>query len=226
MTYSIQQIRLPFGETHVADLHAANRALRERLTHALAIEYDWRYHDGPEWAARYWCTIADASPADTIGQTGSRPLHHLLARFDWPRLSQAETDDVRTIFRSLLGLVHPEAAPSGYLTIGDGLWQRILRAFRAGDRAALVTAWSETRTLIRPARGPEDRLGLQREHDRLARVAEAADARLLAMSQSFPFNMRQRLSAPARPASARHAGRNTAPGTVARADSARQAVVS
>ncbi|MBH02691.1 MAG: hypothetical protein CMP08_00960 [Xanthomonadales bacterium] len=221
MPDTIQQIRLPLDTPADHELHVASRALRDRLAHALAIEYDWRYHDGPEWAARYWQAVGDLSPDAT---QASGALHTLLARKDWPRLTKAETDDVRTIFRSLLVLVHPEVAPDGYLKIGDGLWQRIVRAFRGGDRSALVTAWSETRTLIRMARWPADRLSLQREHARLARACDAADRRLETMAQSFPFNMRDKLADPAWLARQRVA--NTQNMRRAGADNDRAAVVS
>ena len=56
-----------------------------------------------------------------------------------------------------------------------------------------MAAWSETRALARGSGLPDDVVALRAEHDRLLEAAAAADRRLAEMSQTFPFNMRDKL---------------------------------
>ncbi|RJS94462.1 hypothetical protein [Salinisphaera sp. Q1T1-3] len=183
--------RHPAFESLVAD----TRGLRARLAHALAIEYDWRYHDGPEWAARYWQAFGDLA-VDLADAAESPRYQRVLERTDWRTLSSAEADDVRTIFRGLIALVDPRVVPAARDDVRADLWPKILRAYRAGDRGGLVAAWSEVRALVRSPALPDDVVALRAEHDRLSAAAAAADRRLAEMSQTFPFNMRDRLADP------------------------------
>lgn len=177
--------------THPAytDLQAAVNTKRQRLAHALSIEYDWHYHDGPEWAARYWQTFGDLTidQADTPADRAHKPRHQ------WPRLSPSQAHDVRTIFRSLLAVAHAEIDPSAAADARAMLWPAIRRAYRRGDHSALVAAWSETRALVRRPKLPEDVVALRHEHDRLIAAIAAADRRLARLNQSFPFNIRDKL---------------------------------
>ncbi|WP_423823347.1 hypothetical protein V5738_05190 [Salinisphaera sp. SPP-AMP-43] len=188
-----------FKQTRTASIHPAYAelknhtiALRQRLAHALSIEYDWRYHDGPEWAARYWRAFGDL--AVDLAEAAEAPRYQrAIARSEWPKLSRAEADDVRTIFRGLLAVVHPDVDPSAATDLRADLWPKIVRAYRQGDRGMLVAAWSETRALVRTLALPENVVALRAEHDRVAAAAAAADRRLAEMSQTFPFNMRDKL---------------------------------
>lgn len=174
------------------ELRDATRELRRRLAHALSIEYDWRYHDGPEWAARYWRAFGDL--AVDLAESAAAPRYRqVIARSEWPSLSRAEADDVRTIFRGLVAVAHPTVDPAAGQDERASLWPKILRAYRGGDRSALVAAWSETRALARGPGLPDDVVALRAEHDRLLEAAAAADRRLTEMSQTFPFNMRDKL---------------------------------
>ncbi|AWN14414.1 hypothetical protein [Salinisphaera sp. LB1] len=174
------------------ELRVATRELRRQLAHALSIEYDWRYHDGPEWAARYWRAFGDL--AVDLAESAAAPRYQrVLARSEWPSLSRAEADDVRTIFRGLVTVAHPAVDPAAADDARASLWPRILRAYRSGDRSALVAAWSETRALVRGPGLPDDVVALRVEHDRLRAAAEAADRRLAEMSRIFPFNVRGKL---------------------------------
>lgn len=174
------------------ELRAATHALRRRLSHALSIEYDWRYHDGPEWAARYWRAFGDL--AVDLAESAAAPCYQrVIARSEWPSLSRAEADDVRTIFRGLVAVAHPTVDPTAAQDERATLWPRILRAYRRGDRSALVAAWSETRALVRGPGLPSDVVALRVEHGRLLEAAEAVDRRLAEMSQVFPFNVRDKL---------------------------------
>lgn len=168
-------------------------ALRERLGRALAIIYDWRYHDGPEWAARYWQAFGDLA-VDLADAAESPRYRRVLEREHWPRLSRAEANDVRTIFRSLIGLAHPDVVPAAGRDARADIWPRILRAYRSGDRGGLVAAWSDVRALVRRPALPDDIVALRTEHDRLVRAARAADRELARMSDTFPFNMRDKLA--------------------------------
>lgn len=188
-----------FEHTPTASIHPAYAelrnhtvALRQRLAHGLSIEHDWRYHDGPEWAARYWQAFGDL--AVDLAEAAEAPRYQrAIARSEWPKLSRAEADDVRTIFRGLLAVVHPDVDPTAATDPRAELWPRIVRAYRQGDRATLVAAWSETRALVRAPALPENVIALRAEHDRLETAAAAADRRLAEMSQTFPFNMRDKL---------------------------------
>ncbi|MGB7757266.1 MAG: hypothetical protein WBL23_14495 [Salinisphaera sp.] len=174
------------------ELRAATRELRRQLAHALSIEYDWRYHDGPEWAARYWRAFGDL--AVDLAESAAAPRYQrVIARSEWPSLSRTEADDVRTIFRGLVAVAHPAVDPAAARDARASLWPKILRAYRGGDRSALVAAWSETRALLRGPGLPADVVTLRAEHDRLCEAAAAADRRLAEMSQIFPFNMRGKL---------------------------------
>lgn len=177
------------------DLKKATQAARQRLTHALAIEADWRFHDGPEWAARYWRTFGDlAVPADNQAEVAH--YRRVTRRSAWPTLKASEAEDVRTIFRSLLTLLHPALDPAAASDERAAIWPRVQRAYRDGDRSALVAAWSDTRVLVRKLALPEDVVALRAEHGRLVADAEAADRRLAGMSGQFPFCLREQLDDP------------------------------
>lgn len=177
------------------ELKKATQAARQRVTHALAIEADWRFHDGPEWAARYWRTFGDlAVSADN--QADVARYRRVTRRSAWPTLKASEADDVRTIFRSLLTLLHPAIDPAAAEDERAPIWRRVQRAYRDGDRSALVAAWSETRVLIRKLALPDNVVALRAEHDRLIEAADAADRRLAGMSGQFPFCLREQLEDP------------------------------
>jgi len=177
------------------ELKQATLAARQRLARALAIEADWRHHDGPEWAARYWRAFGDlAVPADNQAEVAR--YQRVTRRSDWPTLRATEADDVRTIFRGLLALLHPVVEPAAAQDDRALIWPRVLRAYRGGDRSALVAAWSDTRALVRTPGLPSDVIALRAEHDRLITAAEAADRRLAGMSLQFPFCLREQLDDP------------------------------
>lgn len=177
------------------ELKKATLAARQRLARALAIEADWRFHDGPEWAARYWQAFGDlAVPANNQAEVAR--YRRVTRRNDWPTLKAGEADDVRTIFRGLLTLLHPKVDPSAADDARATIWPRAQRAYRGGDRGALVAAWSDARTLVRTPTLPNDVIALRAECDRLIAEAEAADRRLAGMSAQFPFCLREQLDDP------------------------------
>lgn len=174
------------------ELKSSTLAARQRLAHALAIESDWRFHDGPEWAARYWRAFGDlAVPADNQAEVAR--YRRVTRRNAWPTLKTSEAEDVRTIFRGLLTLLHPSVDPSAAEDERATIWPRVQRAYRGGDRSALVAAWSDTRALLRAPKLPDDVVALRAEHDRLMAEAGAADRRLAGMSVQFPFCLREQL---------------------------------
>lgn len=192
MSRSIQPPCSTIAHPAYAALRTATHTLQARLARALAIEYDWRYHDGPEWAARYWQAFGDLAVnlAESVEEPGYR---RVLVRSEWPSLSAGEARDMRTLFRGLLAVAHPLIDPSAAHDARARLWPRIVRAYRRGDRGALVSAWSETRALVRRVTLPDDVAALRAEHDRLAGQVARVDARLEQTSAMFPFNVRDRL---------------------------------
>ena len=93
-----------------AQLVQAARAERRALVRALAIEADWRFHDGPEWAARYWAAFSDLR-RDVDSAPELRLGAALAPRSSWSPLAPVESDQARAIFRALLAALHPQVAP-------------------------------------------------------------------------------------------------------------------
>lgn len=177
------------------ELKQATLAARQRLAQALSIEADWHFHDGPEWAARYWEAFGDLT-VSADNQAEVARYRRVTRRSDWPTLKASEADDVRRIFRGLLALLHPRVDPSAARDARATIWPRAQRAYRGGDRGALVAVWSETRALVRTPGLPDNVVALRAEHDRLVGEAEAADRRLAGMSVQFPFRLREQLADP------------------------------
>lgn len=177
------------------ELKQATLAARQRLAQALSIEADWRFHDGPEWAARYWQAFGDLT-VSADNQAEIARYRRVTRRSAWPTLKASEADDVRRIFRGLLALLHPRVDPSAARDARATIWPRAQRAYRGGDRSALVATWSETRALVRTPTLATHVVALRVEHDRLIDEVEAADRRLAGMSTQFPFCLRDRLDDP------------------------------
>jgi len=179
---------------HAALLQAA-RDERRGLVRALAIEADWRFHDGPEWAAQYWAAFGDLRrDADTAHDM--RVAAATAPRRDWPTLAPVESDQARAIFRALLAALHPDVAPNAAAADREGLWSLAVMAYRAGDAARLRELLGRARNNAASARLPNDIVALRREHDRLCGLREQADRRLAELSQQFPFCLRNQLADP------------------------------
>ncbi|ROO33084.1 hypothetical protein [Salinisphaera orenii] len=174
-------------------LYRAARDERRRLARALSIEADWRFHDGPEWAARYWAAFGDLR-RDRASAPEMRMAAAQAEREHWSTLTATEAAVARDSFRALLALLHPRVVPQAAAADGDGLWPRAMAAYRHGDRETLARLLPEARPLARHARLPQAVVALRREHDRLRAAREHADRRLAELSQQFPFCLRDRLA--------------------------------
>ncbi|MFC3105026.1 hypothetical protein [Salinisphaera aquimarina] len=174
-------------------LYDATLAQRRQLARALAIEYDWRHHDGPEWAARYWAAFGDLQSGVGAGNDAVVAAR-VAARAQWPLLDADESAQLRHIFRALLNALHPELRPRAAADARALLWPEVLRAYRGGDSQALRGLLARTRALEVMAELPPALAALRGEHDRLVRAREAADRRLAELSQTFPFCMRDKLA--------------------------------
>ncbi|MES1952527.1 heat shock protein DnaJ domain-containing protein [Salinisphaera sp. S4-8] len=175
-----------------AQLVEAARAERRALVRALAIEADWRFHDGPEWAARYWAAFGDLR-RDVDSAPELRLGAALAPRSGWSPLAPVESDQARAIFRALLAALHPQVAPRAAAADTEGLWSLAVRAYRGGDAARLRELLARAQPNAAAARLPDDIVALRSEHDRLVGARAAVDRRLAELSQSFPFNLRDRL---------------------------------
>jgi len=175
-----------------AQLLQAARAERRALVQALAIEADWRFHDGPEWAARYWAAFGDLR-RDIDSAPELRLGAAVAPRQAWSPLEPVESDQARAIFRAVLAALHPQVAPRAAAADTAGLWSLTVMAYRAGDAARLRELLAKAQTHAATARLPEDIVELRREHDRLASARAIVDRRLAELSQQFPFNLRDRL---------------------------------
>lgn len=169
------------------------RSERRALVRALAIEADWRFHDGPEWAARYWAAFGDLR-RDTMRDDDMRVVAAVAERQTWTALQPVESDQARAIFRALLATLHPQVAPRAAGADNEGLWSHTLHAYRAGEAATLRALLGRARGHARAARLPRDVVALRCEYERLRRARAAADRRLAELSQQFPFCLRDRLA--------------------------------
>lgn len=174
-------------------LRQSARDERRRLCRALAIEADWRFHDGPEWAAQYWSAFGDLR-RDAERAPDMRVAAAAAERGQWPALAPVAAEQSRAIFRALLATLHPDVAPAAARADVGGIWARAMRAYRHGDASALRALLAEARPLGAAARLPEEVVALRRERDRLRHKREAVDRRLAELSQQFPFCLRDRLS--------------------------------
>jgi len=171
--------------------HAARRE-RRQLCRALAIEADWRYHDGPEWAARYWVAFGDLMHDAHNDEHTSRAREQCSKRLAWRPLDSGQSERARQLFRRLLAVLHPQVMPVAASDRRAADWSKTLRAYRGGDLPALTALWHQTRT-SGPAWLPQAVVALRAEHDRLRAAREAADRRLAELSQQFPYTLRDKL---------------------------------
>lgn len=176
-----------------AALLQAARNERRALVHALAIEADWRFHDGPELAAQYWAAFGDLR-RDAETDHDMRLAASLAPRRDWATLAPVESDQARAIFRALLAALHPDVAPKAAAEDTAGLWSLAVMAYRSGDAAKLRELLARARSNAAAARLPTDIVALRQEHDRLAACRARADRRLAELSQQFPFCLRDNLA--------------------------------
>ncbi|WP_353111035.1 hypothetical protein [Salinisphaera dokdonensis] len=179
-----------------AALLQAAQAERRGLTRALAIEADWRFHDGPEWAAQYWAAFGDLR-RDAETAHDMQVAASAAPRRDWTALAPVESDQARAIFRALLAALHPDVAPKAAAEDTAGLWSLAVLAYRAGDAARLRELLTRARDNAASARLPNEIVALRQEHDRLRALREQADRRLAELSQQFPFCLRNQLADPA-----------------------------
>jgi len=192
MTKTIaQQLTHP---AHAALLQAAADE-RRNLAQALAIEADWRFHDGPEWAARYWAAFGDLR-RDAQTDHDMRVAASAAPRQNWPTLAPVESEQARAIFRALLAALHPAVAPKSAAADTTGLWELAVTAYRAGDAARLRDLLRRARRNAASARLPADIVELRHESNRLRAAREQVDRRLAALSQQFPFCLREKLVDP------------------------------
>ncbi len=175
-------------------LHQAALAERRALARALAIEADWHYHDGPEWASRYWAAFGDLQTGTAPDTDDKGRATAVAARADWPALDDGHAGQARAIFRALLATLHPEVQPGAAHDPRATHWPLVLRAYRSGDLAALRTQLVRVRALSCSAALPVDVVSLRAEYGRLKQAREAADRRLAELSQTFPFCLRDRLA--------------------------------
>lgn len=175
-------------------LHQAALAERRALARALAIEADWRYHDGPEWASRYWAAFGDLQAGSVTAADDDKCASAIAARADWPALNEGNAGQARAIFRALLATLHPEVQPSAAQDTRATHWPLVLRAYRNGDLAALRTQLERVRALACSAALPVHVVTLRAEYGRLKQARQAVDRRLAELSQMFPFCLRDRLA--------------------------------
>lgn len=174
-------------------LHESALAERRALARALAIEADWRYHDGPEWAARYWAAFGDLQAVSTTAGDDATAIA-VAGRADWPVLDERHAGQARAIFRALLASLNPDVQPQAAVDTRANHWPLVLRAYRGGDLAGLRTQLSAVRRLSFSPALPVCVVALRAEHRRLCHARGAADRRLAELSQTFPFCVRDNLA--------------------------------
>lgn len=183
--------------THPAYAALLAAAVEERrgLAHALAIEADWRLHDGPEWAARYWAEFGDLR-RDADSDQDMAMAASLAGRQHWATLAPVESEQARAIFRALLAALHSQVVPTTAGADTNRLWLQTVAAYRAGDAACLRELLRCARPRAASARLPAGVVELRQEYDRLRAAREHADRRLAGLSQQFPFCLRDKLADP------------------------------
>lgn len=174
-----------------ARLRHAAYGERSSLCRALAIEADWRCHDGPEWAARYRQAFGDLT--DAVPQPPDTYSAHRPERLAWQALEPGQSDQARQLFRCLLALWHPLVVPGAVRDERASLWSETWQAYRHGDLPALIALWRTARGSSMRTRLPQDVIALRGEHDRLHAARQATDRRLAELSQQFPFMLRDKL---------------------------------
>lgn len=166
---------------------------RARLAHALAIEADWHYHDGPELAMRYR-TAAPLSARWPSRASTDDPA--AAARVVCPALSRHEADRARRVFRRLLAACHPRLAIGRAGSARIETWRAVKALYRRGDLAGLIEMQENLRAGGAAEPWPIDPASVRRECERLRRVRGRVDRRLGAMRRRFPFNRRDQLIQP------------------------------
>ncbi|MES1925872.1 hypothetical protein [Salinisphaera sp. T31B1] len=181
--------------THPAAARLRDDILAERraLSRALSIEADWRFHDGPEWASRYWAAFGDLQPG-AVARADHEVAEQLAERAGWPVLTGGEAADARAMFRGLLALMHPQVRPEAAYDMRAQQWPMVLRAYRAGDVVALRDCLARTQGLTATPDQGADIRRLRVELQRLVQARAAVDRRLAELSQRFPYCLRDRLA--------------------------------
>src|SRR5699024_9536405 len=116
---------------HPAYVRLRRRARAERaaLVRALAIEADWRYHSGPEWAGRYWEAFGELGRTRACDVEQWRRVEAVTRHRRLEPLPAAEADAMRTLFRRLLAHVHPDVMPEAACDERAGLWAQAQDAY-------------------------------------------------------------------------------------------------
>ncbi len=174
-------------------LRRGAEAERDGLIRALAIEADWRYHDGPEWAGRYWQAFGDLAQTRTCDADEPRRVQAVVARRGWRALADADAARLRALFRGLLARLHPGVVPQAAHDARALLWPRVQMAYRDGNLANLAGLERELKPGEYPTALPLAAAELRIECARLRDAREAADRCLAELSQQFPFCLRDKL---------------------------------
>lgn len=162
---------------------------RAKLARALAIEADWRYHDGPELAMRY---RAAAPLSACLSGSVQADDSAVAARVVCPALSRNETTRARRVFRRLIGTYHPRLAIGRAGPERIETWRAIKALYRRGDLEGLCRIQDNLRARGVTEPWPIDPASVRHECVRLRCVRARVDRRLDAMRRRFPFNCRER----------------------------------
>lgn len=213
---------------HPAHLRLRRAARRERdaLVQALGIEFDWRHHDGPEWAARYWAAFGDLERMRACGADQRLWVAPVMRQRRNPPHADSDAAAMRALFRHLLACLHPDVVPAAAGGARADQWRRVREAYRRGDRDALehMARQADTHAYANGLRLPVPLLRC--EYRRLRRMRLAVDRRLDDRARQFPYCLRDRLGEPGWVARKRRVWRHllqvAAPERLAAAGPARQ----
>lgn len=170
---------------------------RAALARALGIEADWLYHDGPEWAARYWQAFGDLENTRACDPAHRSAFEAAVRQHRQMACSDSQAQGMRALFRHLLACLHPDVTPAARHDDRAGQWESVREAYRRGDPDELrrIARRCDTRGYANGLRLPAAQL--RREHKRLSRVRAAVDRRLAGMANQFPYCLRGVIDDPA-----------------------------
>lgn len=180
---------------HPAHVRLRSAAWRERsaLVRALGIEFDWRYHDGPEWAGRYYDAFGDLEQTRACSRARRLQAESIQRYRRKPVLDHVRASEMRTLFRHLLTCLHPDVVPAAAGDRRAGQWAQVCEAYRRGDFVALerMARQVDNHVYANGLRMPVPRL--RHEYQRLRSMRKVADSRLSDMAQRFPWCLRDKL---------------------------------